>query len=153
MQGHDRPLADIDPTRTVQHARDQRRYCHALKSRANSIQDLNGKHPPTLDGVRRDHSPDRKGCIGVSGAASVWKKERSWSARLLAELHKTGYVLPIDQHMTTEERGRPAMLYTVCGAALLAFGTDESWDGQDTLNSSGTDPSFLSAQAVLPRRW
>jgi hypothetical protein len=82
--------------------------------------------------------------FGVHDAASAWKKERSWVARLLAELNKSGYVMPIDQHATTEERGRPAASYTVSGAALLAFGGDESWDWHGMLKSPDEQSLMLS---------
>ena len=62
--------------------------------------------------------------FSVKDAVSVWKKERSRAARILAELHKTGYVVSVERPAMTEERGRPATFYAVSGAALLAFGSD-----------------------------
>jgi hypothetical protein len=66
----------------------------------------------------------RMDTFSVKDAAAAWKKERSRAARILAELHKTGYIISIEQRAATEERGRPATFYTVSGAALLAFGSD-----------------------------
>ena len=60
--------------------------------------------------------------FSVKDALTAWKKERSRAARILAELHKTGYVASVEHPVTAEERGRPAAFYTISGAALLAFG-------------------------------
>lgn len=60
--------------------------------------------------------------FSVKDAAAAWKKERSRAARILAELNRTGYIIPTEQRIATEERGRPTALYTASGAALLAFG-------------------------------
>jgi hypothetical protein len=54
-------------------------------------------------------------------AAAIWKNERSRAARILAELHRAGYVLSLEQRASGEERGRPAALYGLSGSALLAF--------------------------------
>lgn len=55
------------------------------------------------------------------GRAATWANERSRAARILTELQRAGYVLPLEQRSPGDERGRPAALYTLSGAALLAF--------------------------------
>jgi hypothetical protein len=57
----------------------------------------------------------------VRDAAALWKNERSRAARTVTELQKAGYVLPLERHAPTEQSGRPAALYALSGAALLAF--------------------------------
>ena len=59
----------------------------------------------------------------VKDAVAAWQKERSRAARILAELQKAGYIAPIER-ATSEERGRPATVYSTSGAALLAFGSE-----------------------------
>ncbi len=59
--------------------------------------------------------------FSVKDAAATWANERSRAARILAELQRSGYILSLEQRAPGEERGRPAALYTLGGAALLAF--------------------------------
>ncbi len=59
--------------------------------------------------------------FSVKDAAATWTNERSRAARILTELQRTGYVFPLEQRSPGDERGRPATLYTLSGAALLAF--------------------------------
>jgi hypothetical protein len=62
----------------------------------------------------------KNGSFLIKDAASVWKNERSRAARLVAELQKAGYVLPLER-VAAEERGRPAISYALGGSARLAF--------------------------------
>jgi hypothetical protein len=62
----------------------------------------------------------RDGSFVTRDAASIWKNERSRAARLVTELQKAGYLLPVERIVTTE-RGRPAIAYTLSGSARLAF--------------------------------
>ena len=59
--------------------------------------------------------------FSVKDAATVWGNERSRCARVLTELQKAGYVLLLEQRASRDERGRPAALYELGGAARLAF--------------------------------
>ncbi len=43
------------------------------------------------------------------------------AARILTELQRAGCVLPLEKRSPADERGRPASLYALSGAALLAF--------------------------------
>jgi predicted kinase len=56
----------------------------------------------------------------IKDAASIWKNERSRATRLVAELQRAGYVLPLER-VAAEERGRPAGSYGLSGSARLAF--------------------------------
>jgi hypothetical protein len=57
----------------------------------------------------------------VKEAAARWKNDRSRAARMLADLHKAGYVFPLEKRSSLVDRGRPAAFFRVSGAALLAF--------------------------------
>ena len=59
----------------------------------------------------------------IKDVVAAWQNERSRAACILAELQKAGYIAPIER-ATSEERGRPATVYSTSGAALLAFGGD-----------------------------
>jgi hypothetical protein len=48
----------------------------------------------------------------------------SRAARLVAELQRAGYILPLAR-VAGEERGRPASAYALSGSARLAFSEDE----------------------------
>ena len=60
------------------------------------------------------------GTFMVREAASIWKNERSRASRVVAELQKAGYVIPLER-VAGEERGRPATAYALSGSAKLAF--------------------------------
>lgn len=60
----------------------------------------------------------------VKDAAAIWENERSRAARLLAELLRAGYVFPLEQRLLPEDAGRPATLFRLSGAALLAFAAE-----------------------------
>jgi DNA-binding MarR family transcriptional regulator len=62
--------------------------------------------------------------FSVKDAAEIWGNERSRAARVLMELQKAGYILLLEERATGDERGRPAALYTLTGATLLAFSGD-----------------------------
>ena len=48
----------------------------------------------------------------IKDAVSIWKNERSRAARLVAELRRAGYALPLER-IAGEERGRPASAYAL----------------------------------------
>jgi hypothetical protein len=62
----------------------------------------------------------KAGSFLIKDAVSIWKNERSRAARLVAELQRAGYVLPLAR-VAGEERGRPATTYALSGSARLAF--------------------------------
>jgi len=66
--------------------------------------------------------------FSVKDAAAIWKNERSRAARIIAELQKAGYVIPLER-ISSEERGRPATAYALSGSALLAFTEKAAGDG------------------------
>lgn len=62
--------------------------------------------------------------FSIKEAAAALGNERSRTARNISELQRAGYVLLLDQRASGEERGRPAALYELGGAARLAFSKD-----------------------------
>lgn len=76
-------------------------------SQADALQNL-----VTRAGGKRFSIKDVAGSLGI---------ERSRAARLLAQLQGAGYVLLLEQKASRDERGRPAALYELSGAARLAF--------------------------------
>jgi hypothetical protein len=62
----------------------------------------------------------KAGSFLIKDAVSIWKNERSRAARLVAELQRAGYILPLAR-VAGEERGRPATTYALSGSARLAF--------------------------------
>lgn len=59
--------------------------------------------------------------FSIKDVAAVLGIERSRAARVLAELQRAGYVLMLEKRAARDERGRPAALYELGGAARLAF--------------------------------
>lgn len=59
--------------------------------------------------------------FSVKDVAAALGIERSRAARQLAELHRAGYVSLHEQRASRDERGRPATLHELGGAARLAF--------------------------------
>lgn len=59
--------------------------------------------------------------FSIKDAAGILRIERSRASRLIAELQRTGYVSLLEQRVFRDERGRPAALYELGGAARLAF--------------------------------
>ena len=66
----------------------------------------------------------KAGSFLIKDTVSIWKNERSRAARLVAELQRAGYILPLAR-VTGEERGRPATAYALGGSARLAFSEEE----------------------------
>ena len=62
----------------------------------------------------------KHGSFLIKDAAAIWKNERSRASRLVGELQRAGYVLPLER-VAAEERGRPATPYVLSGSARLAF--------------------------------
>jgi DNA-binding IclR family transcriptional regulator len=62
------------------------------------------------------------GSFTAKDAAALWKSDRSSTSRSLTELQRSGYVMQLEGRAARDGRGRPATLFGISGAALLAYG-------------------------------